>query len=417
MQFLPIILLSLILLVIAAALSAATVLAMAHSLLRPPRMSDGKALAVLRRMNPMDLNLPWSEVGFEVEDRSTRRHLSIAGWWIPAESAGATRTVIIVHGYGDAKVGAIAWAPVFREMGFHVLAIDLRAHGQSAGSNTTAGYHERYDLEQVIRQLRDMHPHALGRLVLFGVSLGAAVVAATAAEGTDGIDAVILECPFADFRIAAVSHGNRMSLPLVRLQPLAVKLAQRIAKVDFAAVAPVATLPHVACPIMIIHDMDDPFVSSADIASMDQALSRRSRHAPQATVWKAPGAYHAMALATAPDEFQNRVRSFLTEAGILPPPPLASIASPADHSQDRSDEPAKSAAAIIPSTSAIAPKPAEIATSGLPASSTDPDKSNALASPTTPIVSPDALAPFSPGSSDPVADPPPAQADTPPAQL
>lgn len=318
MHFQPIILLCLVLLVIAAALSAATVLAMAVMLLKPTRMGDGKALYVLRRLNPLDLNLPYDEVGFDVEDAHSHRHITLAGWWIPATLNDSPRTVILVHGYGDAKVGAIAWAPLFRELGFHILAIDLRAHGQSGGTMTTAGYHERYDLQQVIRQLRDMHLRATSRLVLFGVSLGAAVVAATAAEGTDGIDAIILECPFDDFLSAAASHGRKMALPLVNFQPMAATLAQKIANVDFSSVAPVRTLPHVACPVMVIHDLADPFVTRPHIDAINHALTRRLSHLPPAEIWEVPEAYHAMGLPTAPIEYENRLRAFLTGAGVIP---------------------------------------------------------------------------------------------------
>ena len=40
------------------------------------------------------------------------------------------------------------------DFGYHVLVIDLRAHGESGGSHSTAGFFERHDLNQVINDLR-----------------------------------------------------------------------------------------------------------------------------------------------------------------------------------------------------------------------------------------------------------------------
>src|SRR5258707_11879026 len=156
---------------------AAAVFGMALSLLRPLRMTDGKATWVLQRISPGDLGLVFEDVHFIVRDERYGRRLRLAGWWIPAAQT-SDRCVIFIHGYADAKVGAIAWAPVWHALGFNILALDLRAHGQSGGEQCTAGYFERHDVSQAIDQLRAERPLQTQRLVLFGISMGAAVAAA-----------------------------------------------------------------------------------------------------------------------------------------------------------------------------------------------------------------------------------------------
>ena len=99
---------------------------------------------------------------------------------------------------------------MFRSLGFNVLAVDLRAHGDSQGAYSTGGYFEREDLAQVIDQFRALRPEESRQLVVLGASLGAAVVAAAAGEreGRDDLAAVILECPFADYPGAIMSHAE-----------------------------------------------------------------------------------------------------------------------------------------------------------------------------------------------------------------
>src|SRR5205814_10156269 len=126
------------------------------------------------------LGLPFEAISFRIRDSLTAELIDLAAWWIAHPMSGS-RTVILVHGYADAKVGAIAWAPLFHSLGCNILAMDLRAHGESGGRFTTAGYRERHDLEQVIQQLRARYPSQTQQLVLFGASMGAGVVAATAA--------------------------------------------------------------------------------------------------------------------------------------------------------------------------------------------------------------------------------------------
>jgi hypothetical protein len=166
--------LALLLAGVGVALAAAVVCLLARSLAMPPRMSDGKAAWVLRRLSPADLGLPFEETAFDVRDAADPaggRTLRIAGWWIPHPHARG-RCVLLLHGYADAKVGAIAWAPTWYALGWNVLAIDLRAHGESAGRFCTGGFFERDDVGQVIDQLRAARPEQTRQLALFGASLG-----------------------------------------------------------------------------------------------------------------------------------------------------------------------------------------------------------------------------------------------------
>src|SRR5512133_3820449 len=96
-----------VLLVLGAVLAAAIVALMAWSLLRPPRMTDGKAAWVLKRLTPGDLGMPYADAAFDVRDLRTGRRLRIRGWWIPAAAGAANgrpadRTVVLLHGYADA---------------------------------------------------------------------------------------------------------------------------------------------------------------------------------------------------------------------------------------------------------------------------------------------------------------------------
>src|SRR5689334_5398759 len=103
-----------ILLVVGAILAATVLWQMARMLLRPPRMNDGRAIYLLKRLSPMDLDLDFEEVWFEGAG------VKIAGWWIPAKNP-SDKCIVLIHGYGDAKVGAIAWAPLLHDLGWNVL--------------------------------------------------------------------------------------------------------------------------------------------------------------------------------------------------------------------------------------------------------------------------------------------------------
>lgn len=291
--------------ILALVLSAAT----ARALLRPPRMTERKAMRLLDRVSPAELGLPFEDMRFEIIDKRTGKPLALNAWWIPNER-GLDRCLILLHGYADAKVGAVAWAPLFHALGWSLLAIDLRAHGESGGRFCSVGYWERHDISAVIDELRSRQP-ALRHIGLFGVSLGAAVAAATAAS-REALACAILDSCLLSPRSAMIEGTRAFGLPGRLLPRLALFLAERFARADFASVAPLVTLPQVRCPLMLIHSTADVHVSPADAAALDAAA--KSRQGPAPVIWRAQGALHLMAMADQPEEYLRQAGTFLDEA-------------------------------------------------------------------------------------------------------
>ena len=203
----------------------------AFALLKPPRMTDGKALWIYKRLSPADLGLRFEDVTFTVRDERDGSPLSLAAWWIPHPASNG-RCVVMLHDYADAKVGVIAHAPAWHASGFNILALDLRAHGASGGSISAAGYWERHDLSQVLNQLRVQHPHRTQHLVLFGVGLGAITAAATAALRED-VDALVMERPFQNYRALAASTLGPVGAQARLLESMSLPLAGWLVGANF----------------------------------------------------------------------------------------------------------------------------------------------------------------------------------------
>jgi len=291
-------------------LCAATVWLMAWSLIHPPRMTDGKATWVLRRLSPADLGLEFEDLRFQARDaHGGAPALTLAAWWIP-NSHAAGRCAVLVHGYADAKVGAIAWAPIWHALGFNLLVPDLRAHGESGGKVCTAGFLEQHDLIQVIDEIRARRPDRTRRLVLIGVSMGAAVSAAAAAH-TANIAAVVMDSPYADFRSAALAHMDRLGLPGRPLQHMAVSLAQWLTHADYSAVRPPDLIPRLSCPVLVIEAAEDSFLSSEDRALLAQAIAAHKGRGIASELWAAHGAEHLRAIQADPDGYRSKLRTFL----------------------------------------------------------------------------------------------------------
>jgi pimeloyl-ACP methyl ester carboxylesterase len=274
-------------------------------------MSEGRAVALVGRLSPGDLGMNFSERRFVVRDSFSGGTLTLAAWWMP-HPENTSRTIVLIHGYGDAKVGAIAWTPMLQSLGFNILAIDLRAHGESSGKFCTAGYFEREDINQTIDQLKAELPEQTRQIVLFGISLGGASAAA-AALSRDDLAAVVLECPYVEFRHAVAIHANLTGMPGPWFVSGAMRAAEIMGACDFKAVRPIDAIPKIVCPLMVITSLDDPIVPPEDVEAIAAAMEARPKDRIS-IFWPVEGAWHVMALAQRPEEYRNRLAEFFATA-------------------------------------------------------------------------------------------------------
>ncbi len=304
-----------ILIFTAALVFAAAAALAAHALVCPPRLSDARAVWLLGRLSPGDLGLPFENVRFPIRDTATGDPLEVFGWWI--RHPAAKGSVVLLHGYGDAKIGAMAWAPMLHELGWNILAMDLRAHGESGGRYCTGGIREAEDMLQVVHQLRLERPGDTQTLLLFGLGLGAAVACGVAAQPDLEIAGIIADSPFAKYEQAAHFHLRAVGAYGQLLQWAAMKWAGRLCGVNLASSRPVDMLPRVRSPILMILSGDDATLDAADAASLSDALIGRS-HARD-VLWRVPNAGHLLALVAEPEEYAREVKAFLTSAATKEP--------------------------------------------------------------------------------------------------
>jgi pimeloyl-ACP methyl ester carboxylesterase len=174
-------------------------------------------------------------------------------WDIRGDRAGGS-VVVLTHGWGDSRIGALARLGAVAADASRVVAWDMRGHGEAPGI-CTLGVREAGDLRELVRRVREGSPGAA--VVLMGWSLGAGVSIAAAAE--EGVAGVIAESPY---RLAATPARNVLrarGLPWrVTLGPafalLRVLLGRGLRDREFDRATLAARL---GCPLMVLHGAED----------------------------------------------------------------------------------------------------------------------------------------------------------------
>jgi len=187
--------------------------------------------------------------------------LRLSGRFLPA-AGDARGTILLFHGYHSAYfVDFSCSAQFYRELGFHLLLIDQRAHGRSEGTYITYGVLERQDCrlwaEFCARRFGPKHP-----LFLAGISMGAStVLMAAGLPLPPSVRGVIADCGFTSPRdIIREVMTARYHLPAFPFLYAMDFWARLLAGFSLSGASTVEALSHTAIPVLLIHGTGDRFV-------------------------------------------------------------------------------------------------------------------------------------------------------------
>ena len=167
--------------------------------------------------------------------------------------------VIAVHGYTDSAYFMVDAVKQFLHYGYNVLIPDLRAHGKSEGKYIGMGWLDRLDIAKWVDYINDNYPNK--KIILYGVSMGAATVMMSAGENLKNVVCAIEDCGY-------VSVEEEMGYQLKKIFKLpkfpVIYISSIICKLKsgyyFKEASCITQLNKSKIPILFIHGDRDTFV-------------------------------------------------------------------------------------------------------------------------------------------------------------
>lgn len=139
----------------------------------------------------------------------TKDGLAIEAWKSKADKL-KKGTVLLFHGIGGAKDYLISEAEAFRNLGFNVMMVDFRGHGNSSGHTTTLGVKESEEVKLAFDYVRQLGEK---RIFIWGGSMGAVAVAHAIGQYQLNVSGIILEAPFASIQSHLKAKARVLGFP------------------------------------------------------------------------------------------------------------------------------------------------------------------------------------------------------------
>ena len=232
-----------------------------------------------------------------IDLKSTTDGLTLRSWLIPATGESA---IILVHGIHSQSWDGHQYdlANAYNRAGFHVLLIDLRGHGKSAGDSVGLGLLERGDIDAAVNELRN-RGFASGKIGIHGTSYGAAVSLLAAAEIPE-IGGVVADSSFADVQDVISGEVHRETgLPLSLAKyflPGVSFLSMYFHAIDLRKSGPEMAIRRVSPrPVLLIHGTED------SVIPFSQALRLKAAGGSTTQLWPLEGRDHTEGLLLFPD--------------------------------------------------------------------------------------------------------------------
>lgn len=198
---------------------------------------------------------------FETWEIESFDGLKLKAYFLEAKHP-TNKTVLFVHGYLSRATDMGIYAQYYYEkLGYNILSLDLRGHGDSEGDYIGFGWHDRLDILDWV----NVAIEKLGtdvEMVLHGVSMGAsAVLMASGEDVPKQVKAIVADSPYSNVYDLFQYQMKRMyHLPAFPILPTTSLVTKIRTGYSFQEASALEQVKKSEIPILYIHGSNDTFV-------------------------------------------------------------------------------------------------------------------------------------------------------------
>lgn len=216
------------------------------------------------------------------------------------------KTVIFVHGYcGNPISNFCLQARHLYDMGFNLMFISQRAHGESGGSRHGLGIIEQYDIIKWVA-LESAKP-SVKKILLYGSSMGSSAVAYSSDKlGSDKVKGMVIDCAFSSVGKQLWYDSKKRRIPPFLVLPV-IRLIARAELGEDINTSCGSSLAKTDIPALFIHGTGDTTVP------FEYGLENYNACASEKTLIAVEGAQHIVDYAAGEEQTKNGLKEFINK--------------------------------------------------------------------------------------------------------
>ena len=215
-----------------------------------------------------------------------------------------TKYALVCHGYTSKAKHMAGFVNKFHSLGYNVLAVDARAHGDSEGTKIGMGWAERFDVIEWINYIISLEADA--QIILHGVSMGAStVLMASGEELPKNVKAIIADCGYTSEWDEFRQEADVLHIPWFPVLNASSAISKVRDGYDFKQASAVEQVKKSHTPTLFIHGSEDELVPYGMLNELYSAANCEKE------ILTIQGAGHALSSSVAPELYWNTVEKFL----------------------------------------------------------------------------------------------------------
>ena len=224
------------------------------------------------------------------------------------------KTVILIHGLYQNRSMSIIYTDTYARLGFNVLLIDLRSHGESGGI-ITWGQTEIKDIDLWCDYLR--HSQNQKSIGIHGVSLGGAFALLHSGLSAHSADFYVEDSSYSDLKSLYYNHlHNMIQLPTNSKMLDVLWAYSQICmywhtRATLDDLSPRQAVKKATSPILFLHGDADTLIPPAALYD----LYNNCQAPKQIHIFK--NSIHAQEIVDYPEEYNQTIRNFLQENNLI----------------------------------------------------------------------------------------------------
>lgn len=215
-----------------------------------------------------------------------------------------TKYALVCHGYTSKAKHMAGFVNKFYSLGYNVLSVDARAHGDSEGTKIGMGWVERFDVIEWVKYIISLEPDA--QIIFHGVSMGAStVLMASGEELPKNVKAIIADCGYTSEWDEFRQEADVLHIPWFPVLNASSAISKVRDGYDFKQASAVEQVKKSHIPTLFIHGSKDELVPYGMLNELYSAANCEKE------ILTIQGAGHALSSSVAPELYWNTVETFL----------------------------------------------------------------------------------------------------------